>query len=71
MSHDIKKVVWIRHFLNKLLSKQDIRRMKMLDDNKMSSTLIKNSESQNYIKHINIIYHHIKRLIEDGVLKIN
>ena len=42
----------------------------MLGDNKTSLTLTKNLESQNQTKHIDVIYHHIQRLIKDGELGI-
>lgn len=33
--------------------------IKILDNNKISFTLIEILKSQNYTKHMNIIYHHI------------
>lgn len=42
----------------------------MLSNNKMSYTLTKNPESQNQTKHINMICHHIYRLVEDRKIKI-
>lgn len=44
--------------------------MNMFGDNKTSFMLIKNLESQNCTKHINIIYHHIPGLVEDRQLGI-
>ena len=42
----------------------------MLGDNKTSLTLRKDLKSQNQTKHINVIYHHIRELMEDGELRI-
>ena len=42
----------------------------MLDNNETSFTLTKNPKSQNRTKHINVIYHHIQRLVKDGELGI-
>lgn len=70
MSHGVKEGVWIRHFLNKLLPEQVVRRMKMLDDNKTSLTLTKDPESQNCNKHIDVMHHHIQELVEKRELRI-
>ena len=42
--------------------------MKMLSNNKTSLTFIKDLESQNQIKHIDIIYCHISKLVKDREL---
>ena len=42
--------------------------MKMLSDNKTSLTLIRDPESQNYIKHINVIHHHVQEFVENREL---
>lgn len=44
--------------------------MKMLVVNEMSLILIKDPESQNCIKHIDVIHHHILELMDDGELRI-
>lgn len=44
--------------------------MKILGDNEINFTLTKNPESQNQTKYINVIYHHIRGLVEDGELEI-
>lgn len=59
ISYEAKEGVSIRHFLNKLVLEQAIKRMEMLDDNKTSITLIKGLESQNSNKHIDVIHHPI------------
>lgn len=43
----------------------------MLGDNKISFILIKNLESQNRTKYINVIHYHIQKLVEDEKLKLN
>ena len=42
----------------------------MLKDNKTSLTWIKNLESQNCTKHINVIYHYVQKLVDKGKLGI-
>lgn len=59
MSYGARKGMWIRRFLNELLSKQAIKRMEMLGDNEISLILIRNPESQNRIKDIDMIYHYV------------
>ena len=44
--------------------------MKMLDDNETSLILTKDSKSQNRTKHINVMNHHIRKLVEDEKLTI-
>ena len=39
---------------NKLLPEQAVRKIEMLDDNKMSLTLTRDPESQNCTKHIDV-----------------
>ena len=70
MSHEVRERVWIWKFLNKLLSKQAIRRIRMLGDNEISLTLTKDLESQNQTKCIDVMHHYIQRLVEDGELGI-
>lgn len=45
MSHGAREGVWIRRFLNKLLPKQAVRKIEILEDNKTSLTLTKDPES--------------------------
>ena len=70
MSHEVRKGVWIQRFLNELLSEQAVRKIEMLGNNKTSITLTKNPESQNCTKHIEVIHHHVRRLVEGGELGI-
>ena len=40
----------------------------MLSDNKTSFTLTRDLESQNSTKHIDVMYHHVRELMENGEL---
>lgn len=40
----------------------------MLGDNETSLTLAKDPESQNRSKHIDVMHHHIRGLVEEGEL---
>lgn len=62
--------MWIWQFLNELLPEDIIKKIKVLGDNKISLTLARNLESQNHIKHINVIHHHVCGIIEDKKLEI-
>ena len=44
--------------------------MKILDDNKMSLTLMRDLESQNRTNHIVVIHQHVLQLVENGELAI-
>lgn len=59
INHDARKNVWILTFLNKLLPKQAVKRIKVLEDNKKSLILTKNSKSQNRTKYVDVMYHNI------------
>lgn len=59
MSYGVLERVWIQKFLNELLSEETTKKIEMLRDNKISLTLTKDPESQNGIKCINVIYHHV------------
>ena len=45
--------------------------IEMLDDNETSLILTKNLKSQNWTKHIDVIYHNVQKLVEDGELVMN
>ena len=70
MSHGVREAVWIRCFLNKLLSKQAVRRIEMLKDNETSLILTKYLKSQNCIRHKDVIYHYMRGLVDDEKLEI-
>ena len=70
MSYGVRRDLWIQRLLNKLLPKQAIRKIKMLGDNETSLMLTKDPESQNCIKHIDVIHHHVRELVENGKLAI-
>lgn len=42
----------------------------MLGDNETSLTMTKDPESQNRTKHIDVMHHHVRGLVEDGELAI-
>ena len=44
--------------------------MKILNNNEISFTLIKNLKSQNQMKQINVMNHHLYKLVEDRKLAI-
>lgn len=44
--------------------------MKILGNNEMSLTLTKDLKSQNWTKHIDVMYYHMCGLVEDGELAI-
>ena len=70
MNYKVREGIWIQIFLNKPLRRQVVRRIEMLEDNKISLTLIKDLESQNNTKPIDIIYYHIQGPMEDRELGI-
>lgn len=60
----------MQQFLNKLDPDQSVKKIEMLRNNKTSLTLTKNPKSRNCIKHIDMIYYHIQKLVDDGELEI-
>lgn len=70
MSHGAKEGVWIWRFLNELFPEQTVRKIQMLGDNETGITLIKDSESQNHIKHIDVMHDHMRGFMEDKELGI-
>ena len=44
--------------------------MEMLGDNEISLTLTKDPESQNRTKHIDVMHHYVRELVENGELAI-
>ena len=65
ISQEVRKDVWIWKQLNELLPDNAVREMKMLSDNKISFTLMKDLKDQNWIKYIDVIYHNVCGLVED------
>lgn len=49
----------MKRFLNKLYSNQVVKKMNLLEYNKISFILIKNPKNPKQTKHINIIYYYI------------
>ena len=70
VSQGAREDVWIRRLLNELLLNKAIREIKMLGNNEISFILTRDPESQNRTKHINVIHHHIRGLVEDGEILI-
>ena len=70
VSQGAREGVWIQRLLNELLPNKTVREMKMLDDNEMSFTLTRDPESQNRIKHIDVIHYQVCGLVEDGKILI-
>lgn len=70
MSHRAKKAIWVKYFLNKLISKQAIRKMKMLSNNKMSFTLTSDVKNQNCNKYINVMHYYMQGLVKNIELEI-
>ena len=56
--------------LNELLLESVLKEMKRHDDNKTSLTVTQDPESQNCIKHIDVIYYHIQELVKNVELAI-
>lgn len=54
----------VKRFLNKLLSKQAFKKMKMLSNNKIKIIMTKNLENKNYIKHIDVMHYYIQNLVK-------
>ena len=61
----------MRYFFNKLqIVIQFVKNVILYGDNEISITLTKNAKSQYSTKHIDVQYHYIQKLIEEGELKI-
>lgn len=71
VSQRARENIWIRRLLNKHLSNNPVKEMKMLGDNKTKLTLMRDLTSQNQIKQIDIIYYHIHGYVKDGELAID
>ena len=71
MSQGAREGVWIQWFLNKLLSKNAVREIKMFSNNETSLTLTRDPKSQNQTKHINVMHLHMRGLVEDGKMAID
>lgn len=70
MSQGAREGVWIQRFVNELLPDEAVRMMNMLGDNETSLTLTKDPESQNRSKHIDVMHHHVRGLVEEGELSV-
>lgn len=56
--------------MNKLRLEHAIKKMEIFGDNKTSLILIKDPESQNRTKSIDIMHYHLQRLVKKVKLKI-
>lgn len=70
LGHTTQKDIWLRRFINELQVNNPIYSITLHRDNKISITLTKNTKSQNYTKYIDMQYHYIHKLIEDGKLEV-
>lgn len=52
LSHRVKKVIWIKKFVNKL--KLEATKINFYNNNKINIALTKNAKSQYWTKYINI-----------------
>ena len=69
LRHAVRKVVWIRRFINKI-EIEVIGDLTLFGDNEMSIALTKNAESQYQTKHINVQHHYIRELVNEEELTI-
>lgn len=60
----------MEQFLNKFVPDQVVKKIEILEDNKINLILTKDPENQNCIKHINVMYYHSQKLVDDRELKI-
>ena len=69
LGHAAREEVWIKKFVNEL--ELEVTETIMLHgDNEMSIALTKNVESQHCTKHINVQYHYIRELVNEGELTV-
>ena len=64
ISQGAKEGIWIRQFINYLLSNEVVKIINILENNKITFTLIKELRSQNQTKYINMIHYYMRGLIE-------
>ena len=65
LGHGAREGVWMRRFINELTPETPIRTLTLLGDNETSISLTKDVESQVRTKHIDVIHHHIRGLVEE------
>ena len=64
-----KTVVWLTRWLNELaFRKPNDAPIQLLGDNKASLALVKNPEYHQRTKHIDIQYHYVRQVYEDGLI---
>lgn len=70
LGYTVQENVSIKQFLNELRIADFIEACIFHGDNKISIILTKNVESQTRIKHINVQYHYVRKLVVNGELAI-
>lgn len=70
INHGMRDGIWIQRLLNKLLPEQAIRKIEIVGDNKTSLGLMKDPESQNRTKHIDVIHYYVRELVDNKELGI-
>lgn len=68
--HIAWEAIWLRRFFNELEIQELIHSVILHGNNKTNFTLTKNAKSQNRTKHINMQYHYIWELVEEGELEV-
>ena len=68
ISEVAKQMIWLKNFLNQLRKEQD--NASMFSDSQSAISLVKNPVSHSRCKHIQLIYHFIRELINDGDLSL-
>lgn len=71
LSHGAREAVWLRRLANKLMPQDPVPKITLLGDNESSIPMTMNAESQNRTKHINVIYHFVRGVVEDRELEVN
>ena len=62
----VQKTMWIRHFLNHV-DHTTLKAITIYEDNQSMIDLTKNSEVHNYSKHIDVHFHWLCQIIDEGV----
>jgi hypothetical protein len=63
-----KEMIWLQRFMEELGKKQENNRLYY--DNQSAIHLAKNSTFHSNTKHIQLMYHFIRSILEDGQLKL-
>lgn len=71
LGHGAREAVWLKKLVNELMPQDLISKITLLGDNESSIPLTRNAESQNRTKHIDVIHHFVRGVVEDGELEVN